>query len=370
MGVEFGAAVIGGGFFGCELAARLGRLAPPVVLVERAADLMTRASYHNQARVHNGYHYPRSLLTALRSRQNYPRFLAEYAPCIDRSFRTYYAVARQFSKVTASQFRHFCGRIQAPCEPAPADVRRLFNPQLVEEVFAVEECAFDAVKLRGLVRAKLRGAGVDVRLGTAVARLAAGPPGAVTVTCQSAGGAETTLTAREVFVCTYSQTNALLRDSGLPAEALKHELTELALVEVPGSLRGAGVTVMCGPFFSCMPFPDRGLHSLSHVRYTPHGEWHDGPGGTSAPVGRRSHFPPMARDAARYLPLLAEARHVDSLWEVKTVLPRNEADDGRPILFRQGCGLPNVHCVLGGKIDNVYDMLDRVTELFPGRRVA
>ena len=29
------------------------------------ADLMQRASYANQARVHNGYHYPRSLLTAL-----------------------------------------------------------------------------------------------------------------------------------------------------------------------------------------------------------------------------------------------------------------------------------------------------------------
>ena len=65
----------------------------------------------------------------------------------------------------------------------------------------------------------------------------------------------------------------------------------------------------------------------------------------------------MIRDAARYLPLLGGCRVADSIWEVKTVLPRSEMDDSRPILFRPHHGLPNFHCVTGAKLDNVYDLL-------------
>ncbi len=39
--------------------------------------------------------------------------------------------------------------------------------------------------------------------------------------------------------------------------------------------------------------------------------------------------------AARYLPAVREATYVESLFEVKTVLVKNEGDDGRPILFER-----------------------------------
>ena len=45
------------------------------------------------------------------------------------------------------------------------------------------------------------------------------------------------------------------------------------------------------------------------------------------------------------------------------MLPVNEADDGRPILFRPDAGLPNYHLVLGAKLDNVFDVLDRIDGL-------
>lgn len=66
----------------------------------------------------------------------------------------------------------------------------------------------------------------------------------------------------------------------------------------------------------------------------------------------------MLRDATRYLPLMAGSRPVDSLWEVKTVLPRSEVDDSRPILVRVGHGLPGLTCIAGAKLDNLYDMFD------------
>src|SRR2546428_12655944 len=112
--------VIGGGFFGCSLALALRERGECVTLVERESDLLLRASANNQARVHGGYHYPRSILTGLRSRLNYPRFVAEFASCIDRSFHHYYAVAHPQSHVTARPFETLCPRLGARPSPAPA----------------------------------------------------------------------------------------------------------------------------------------------------------------------------------------------------------------------------------------------------------
>ena len=76
--------VIGGGFYGACLALMLRAAGKRVALVEREPVLLGRASLRNQARVHNGYHYPRSILTSLRSRMNYARFIDEYAECVDQ----------------------------------------------------------------------------------------------------------------------------------------------------------------------------------------------------------------------------------------------------------------------------------------------
>jgi glycine/D-amino acid oxidase-like deaminating enzyme len=348
---RFDAAVVGGGFFGCSFADHLARLGQSVVLLEREPQLMTRASLVNQARIHRGYHYPRSLLTGIRSAANYERFSRDFANCVDASRPAYYAVARSSSNVTAQQYRRFCETIGIPVRPAPPAVRRLFSPETIEEVFAVEEIVFDAVKLRQEVVRRLAESGVTVRLGADVARISDG-----TV---FAGDQE--IDAGEVFVCTYAGTNDLFARSGMPALPLRHELVEMALIEPPPELAGIGVTVMCGPFFSTIPFPSRGLHTLSHVRYTPHYGWSDPQVDVAAvfrDFRRRTQYPQMIRDAQRYLPAIAAARYVESLWEVKTILPQSDANDSRPILYHRDAASPHVAVILGAKIDNIYDVCD------------
>ncbi|MEI6851148.1 MAG: amino acid oxidase, partial [Candidatus Saccharibacteria bacterium] len=56
--------------------------------------------------------------------------------------------------------------------------------------------------------------------------------------------------------------------------------------------------------------------------------------------------------------------YVDSIWEVKTVLHTNEGDDGRPILFKPHLGIHNYTCIIGGKVDNIYDAFDEVRDLY------
>ena len=114
---EFETVVVGGGACGCILALELHeRGVREILILERETELLRRASFANQARVHNGYHYPRSFLTAHRSRVNYARFTADYRECIDQGFAQYYAVSRVRSNVTARQFKLFCDRIGAPAE--------------------------------------------------------------------------------------------------------------------------------------------------------------------------------------------------------------------------------------------------------------
>src|SRR5262245_51953776 len=112
--------IIGGGFYGLRLAQFLhDELAKKNILVlEKESDVMSRASYNNQARVHGGYHYPRSVLTALRSVVNMPVFSNEYAEAIVDNFTHYYAIAADFSHVSARQFQRFCDRINAPTKAA------------------------------------------------------------------------------------------------------------------------------------------------------------------------------------------------------------------------------------------------------------
>lgn len=363
------AVVIGGGFYGLYLAEYLAARAGRVVLFEREGGLMRRASYSNQARVHNGYHYPRSVLTAVRSRVNFPRFVDEFRPAVDAGFQKVYAIGRRFSKVTADQFHESMRRVGAFIRPAPKEVAGLFDPAYIEAAFLTREYAFDSTALCALMAERVRRAGVDVRLSTAVRAVRPDPGGGVRVTAESPDGA-VAVTAAHVFCCGYAQLNAPAAGGGLAPVALKHELTEMALVEVPEPLRRVGVTVMDGPFFSLMPFPARGLHTLSHVRYTPHAHWYDGPDGyrpayeVLAGHEKRTAFPHMVRDAARYLPAAAGCAYRDSLWEVKTLLPRSETDDSRPILFRPNFGLPGYHLVMGGKIDNVYDIADVIGTTF------
>lgn len=362
--IDYDALIIGGGFYGCMIALYLRNYVENVVIIEKESDLLTRASYTNQARVHNGYHYPRNFITALRSSINFPRFNVEFNKCIDSSFEKIYPIARHNSKVNSNQFYKFCKEIGAPIKIASDRTKKLFNEDLIEEVFLVKEFAFNAAILRTMLLSQLEEANVTILTNTEVEKLEQQDKDTINVILTNDNSIKTS----SVFNCTYSQINTVLHKSNIPLLPLKHEVTEMALIKVPEELEHVGITLMDGPFFSTMPFPDRNLHSISHVRYTPHYTWSDGEHYQDAHkllqgLDLTSKYLFMIKDAQRYIPCLKDAQYVDSLYEVKTVLIDNERDDGRPILFRKDYGIKNFSVVMGGKIDNIYDIIDTMKNI-------
>jgi glycine/D-amino acid oxidase-like deaminating enzyme len=357
------ALVIGGGFYGCCLAIFLRRRFARVTLLDRADRLLTRASRVNQARLHNGYHYPRSFLTAMRSRHNLDAFRAEFPDGVVSDFRHLYAIARGDSKVGHRHFERFARSIGAPLRPAPEPLKALFSSRLIEAVYEVEEPAFDVNALRDHLLRQLDATGVTVRTGTEVRMLREAPG---EVVAELADG--DAIAAGWAFNCTYSALNRIVPRTATPPPRLVHQLAELALVEPPDQLQHIAVTVMDGPFFSCMPFPSENLHSLSHVRYTPHVTWSEfdrpdlAPADLSPMPPPDTRFPWMVRDARRYLPIIGGARYVRSIFEIKTLQDGTQTDDARPILFHRDPAAPRIVSILGGKLDNIFDVYHYVEQ--------
>lgn len=360
------AVVIGGGFYGSAIAIYLvkQRGLNKVLLIERESNLLTRASHNNQARVHNGYHYPRSFTTAFRSRVNYPKFLQDWPAAIKQDFTKLYAIARRNSKVTARQFERFCHEIGAKIQPADPGLKNLFETRLIEDVFLVEECAFDTKKLAQWAKIELADNGIELHFDSRVLDISSLPENELSVTIERKDLSRDSINCRYVFNCTYSGLNQLSGDYPGTQTGLKHEVTEMALMKMPDALKNIGITVMDGPFFSLMPFPSRDLHTLSHVRYTPHFNWKDecgiDPYQKLYSYEKLTRMDRMVRDVRRYLPAVIDAKYVESIFEIKTVLIKNEGDDGRPILFERHRDQPGCYSILGGKIDNIYDALEKL----------
>lgn len=359
--------VIGGGFYGCMMALALRMSGHDVMLLEARGGLMEEASAINQARVHGGFHYPRNFATAYRSHSNMAAFIAEFGVAVREDFTHLYAVARVGSKVSSRRFEDMFKGMGARIAPAKGEHERLFDPRLVEKVFEVREPVFDYTVIRAMLAERMGLEGVRVETGCAVTRLEKLALGWVVHTADGRGRA-----ADGVYVATYAALNSLLHASGVATVPLKHEATEMALVALPEELRQVGVTVMDGPFFSVLPYPSRGLHTLSHVRYTPRASWVDGERAVDgaaklAETRLSSAAPYMLRDASRYMPGLAGAVVEDSLYANKTLLERNEVDDGRPIFYHPDwAGMEGLTLLMGSKVDNIYDVLNAAGLPIPG----
>ena len=129
--------IIGAGLYGLYAALYCGKRGQQVEVLEIEQAPFTRATYINQARVHMGYHYPRSLSTAMKSAGYFKRFVEDYSFCIHTKFEQIYATSSHFSWTDATEFRKFCQDAGIPCKPLP--VEEYFQPGLCDGAFLTEE---------------------------------------------------------------------------------------------------------------------------------------------------------------------------------------------------------------------------------------
>ena len=107
--MQYSRIIIGAGLYGLYAADFCSKNKNENILVlEYDSAAFCRATYINQARVHMGYHYPRSFSTAIKSAHYFNRFMEDYSFCVLTEFDQVYATSATFSWTNAEQFRKFC----------------------------------------------------------------------------------------------------------------------------------------------------------------------------------------------------------------------------------------------------------------------
>jgi len=365
--------IIGAGLYGLYAALYCARKGQKVIVLEQEETPFSRATYINQARVHMGYHYPRSLSTALKAAGYFKRFNQDYGFCIHSAFRQIYATSGCFSWTDAAEFRKFCQAADIPCMDIP--VSRYFKEGTCDGAFLTREFTYDTNILKDYFLEELRQyPGVELRFGQSVKRI--GQTSCRFEIITGSGKEETRVEAPFVLNAAYASVNQVLRkvESFEPElYGLKYELCEIILCKVSDNLKDVGFTVMDGPFFSIMPFGKSGYHSLTSVTFTPHKTSYEEPpvfdcfqkGICSGEGFANCNICPnrpgtaweyMSALARKYVREEYEYTYVRSLFSMKPVLKASEIDDSRPTVIKYAARAPVFLSVLSGKINTLYDL--------------
>lgn len=369
--------IIGGGLYGLYAASFLSKVSKDKILVlEQDPTPFRRATYINQARVHMGYHYPRSFSTAIKSAHYFNRFMEDYSFCVLTKFDQIYATSTNFSWTNAEQFHKFCRDAKIRCDDVSPD--KYFNPGMCDGAFLTEEYTYDANVLKDYFLEKISNSNnVEIFYNSHIKNIVRKSTHYQLI-MEDGSAYETDF----LLNATYASTNQITKMLEYEPFKIKYELCEIILCKVNEKLKDVGITVMDGPFFSIMPFGKTGYHSLTSVTFTPHmtcyetipnfecqsksenccsstklGNCND------CPAKPNSAWPYMSNLARKYLRDEYGFQYSHSLFSMKPILKASEIDDSRPTVIKQFSSKPTFISVLSGKINTVYDLDEVLTNV-------
>jgi hypothetical protein len=371
-------AIIGGGLFGVYAAIYLAQKGQSVCLIEKENALFKKASIVNQARLHSGYHYPRSVATALMSDDNKARFTADHKEFINFEFEKYYAIDRFGSFTDAAQFERFCQFINIKCEPV--DKHPYFNFHRLESLYLTTEYTFDPILIASYYKQLLKDHDqhIDLLLQSQITAVEQLTDSWKISISHLTGELRQQINATQVINATYAGSNAVNRQFGVRDIDLMHEISEMAFISSP-QIQGIGLTVMDGQFGSIMPYGLSGLLSLSSVAYTHHKVSYNNLPTFDCQLKNPDCTPAFtaicnachARPASNYRKMISQISHYftdevelqyfTSMFTIKSKLKANYIDDGRPTEISVLHENPRFYCIFAGKINSIYE-IEKVIE--------
>ncbi len=367
--------IIGAGIYGLYAALFCGKKGENILVLEKEDDAFKRATYINQARVHMGYHYPRSYSTAIKSAKYFERFNKDFGFSILSDFDQVYATSENFSWTDAEQFKKFCKNANIMCDEV--SVSKYFNEGMCSGCFLTKEYTYDAQILKNYFINEIKKyPNVKLLFNTNIKDIKK-----LDSVYQITTSNNEVFKSNFVLNATYAGINQILEKLGYEKFKIKYELCEIILCSVDPKFKNTGITVMDGPFFSIMPFGKTGYHSLTSVTFTPHKTCYESLpefecqkrskgycskynlGNCNTCIAKpESAWPYMSNLAKKYLKKEYGFKYEKSLFSMKPILKASEIDDSRPTVIKEFSTNPTFISVLSGKINTVYDLdeiLDR-----------
>lgn len=332
-------AIVGGGWYGCHVAASLRALGFRVTLFEQHSRLLHAASGNNQFRLHLGFHYPRHYATRMQSREGFSRFVERY-PGLSRPIaENLYAVPLGDSSIDFLTYRIIM-------TASGIDFTEMAD--IPSELVNVEGCL--KVSERVLLTSQARRYFIDrladsVNLGYRVQSIRE-DQGIVWVDGE-----------RFDFVI-----DATWGHYRRPPIDLFYEPTMLLYYEA--RCQFPAITMVDGPLCSIYPTEDPTIYTLSSVPHTPLARCETseqarrvlaevGPEAVSAKVAL------MEEQIIRYVPGFREAfTFMAPQFSIKTK-PIGAFDDRSCQVYQDG----RIFTVMSGKIDTIFFAVERILSM-------
>jgi len=365
---EYDKIIIGAGLYGVYAAILSARKGERILLIEYDSSPFSRATYVNQARVHNGYHYPRSYSTAIKSKKYFERFNREFSYAINKNFKKIYAISSKFSWTSAKQFSKFCLNVGIQCNMVDPDI--YFREEMVEAAYETEEYAFDAKVIKKCLLKQITDMRdlIDLYCDVRISSIYKNDKNYDIVLKDGINAS-----APFLLNSTYASTNQISKMLGYDLFKIKYELCEIILCKTSNNIKNVGLTIMDGPFFSVMPFGNTEMHSLTAVAFTPHltsnkdlpkfscqYKVNCSPNSldncNTCPNKPKTAWSYMNALASKFLRTDVCLEYDRSLFSIKPILMNSEIDDSRPTIIRKITQDPTYISVLSGKINTIYDL--------------
>jgi glycerol-3-phosphate dehydrogenase len=369
--------IVGGGIFGVYASIYLARKKLKVCLVEKERELLTKASIVNQARLHSGYHYPRSIATARIALDHKERFIQDHKPFINFSFKQYYAIDKYSSFTDSRQFERFCDYLNIKAERVKE--HDLFDFSRIEELYLTDEYSFDPVLIAEHYRELLKNEkNVTVMIHSLVVAADKGNSVWKVRIADREENTESSITAGSVINATYAGTNTINGIFNIKKIKLMHEISEIVFISSP-PLQDVGLTIMDGNFCSIMPYGLSNLLCLTSVVYSHQKvSYSDEPVFDCQKINREcrpdcisvcdscearpeSNQYKMICHMRNYIAGSVRLDYMFSMFTVKSKLQASYIDDGRPTVITKLDSNPDYYCLFAGKINSIYE-IERVLQ--------
>ena len=334
-------AVVGAGIYGITAATKLKTKGFEVDLFEAEDDILKAASGINQYRIHRGYHYPRSLDTIKSCKDNEQSFIKYYNQSIlDRNSKHYYSIATEDSLTTAEQYLTVLDKAGLEWEITDT----LPNCDLTIET---KETFYNPDILKNICHNRIMGNGINLKTNTRI---------------------KEKLTGYKFNIhATYSALNNLTNKK----QKYQFELCEKPLFQLPKRYKNKSLVIMDGPFMCFDPYADTDYHLGGNVVHAIH----------VRNIGEKPEIPPpykryinkgiikkpkytnvsrFIESAKKFFPDIEQAKHLGSMYTIRTVLPYKDKTDERPTIVDKQ---DNNIVLFSGKIGNCVEAANKIEEI-------
>jgi FAD dependent oxidoreductase len=339
-------AVAGAGIYGATAAIRLAEQGHQVHLFDPLG-VLRAASAINQYRVHAGYHYPRSAETIREIAEARAEFTQTFRGAIVRNSRHFYAIPKEHSLTPPDLYERVMSKNGLPLLPCRPE---WMNFDFIDRCYEVEENIYDPDVLRGLIEACLKARGIRLQQH------------------------QFTTEMRPGYDFVVWATYGLGPSRGL-FKAVKYQVAEKMLIELPSKLRGIALVVVDGPFTAFDPYGSSSRSLFGSAKNTNH--WTTTNAGEPIPepyagilnkpdfeVVPFTRFETMRADCCLSVPAAKDAVYIGSRFTIRMV-EDNPQQDRRILHVREGA--PGEIHIFSGKVVSAVKAARLVCEMVRGK---